>query len=187
MRLREHHVRLQSERVTLRPMTEDDWDILLKWNSDSEVLYYAEGDDVDSYSLAQIQGMYREVSQTAFCFIGEVEGRPIGECWLQEMNLDRILTRYADLDCRRIDLMIGEKGLWGKGLGTDIIRTLTRFGFVRQGADLIFGGVADYNPRSLGAFRKAGYRIHSRIRQPPGGKAQYECDHVLTRERYFSV
>ena len=111
--LKQHHITLQGERVTLRPMTEGDWDILLKWNSDPEVLYFSEGDDVKAYSLEQVQEIYRNTSQKAFCFTIELNGMPIGECWLQRMNLERILRRYPDLDCRRIDLMIGEKQLWG--------------------------------------------------------------------------
>jgi len=141
-------------------MTENDWDVLLKWNSDPKVLYYCEGDDVISYSLEQIQEMYRRVSQNAFCFITEVDGSPIGESWLQRMNLDRILAKYPGKDCRRIDLMIGEKDLWGRGLGTDVIRTLTKFGFEEENADVIFGcNIADYNPRSLKAFQRVGYEI----------------------------
>ena len=135
MKLREHETVLRGEKVVLRPMTEGDWDILLKWNSDPEVLYFSEGDDVTSYSLEDIQGMYRGVSQSAFCFVIELDGRPIGECWLQRMNLKRILKRYPGQDCRRIDLMIGEKDLWGRGLGTDVIQTLTGFGFEEEGAD----------------------------------------------------
>ena len=73
MKLRKHPITLKSEKVVLRPMTESDWDILLKWNSDADVLYYAEGDDVQAYSLEDIQGMYRGVSQAAFCFIAEVD------------------------------------------------------------------------------------------------------------------
>jgi RimJ/RimL family protein N-acetyltransferase len=42
------------ENIKLRPMTEDDWDVLLKWNSDPEVLYYSEGNDVTSYNLEEI-------------------------------------------------------------------------------------------------------------------------------------
>ena len=98
-------------------MTEDDWDILLKWNSDPEVLYYSEGDNITSRNLEEVQGIYRWVSQTAFCFMIEVGGMPIGECWLQRMNLERILEKYPNADCRRIDLMIGEKAFWGQGLG----------------------------------------------------------------------
>ena len=133
-KLREHNINLESGLIVLRPLTEDDWDILLKWNSDAEVLYWIEGDDVTSYSLEDVQGIYRGVSQNAFCFIIEFDGRPIGECWLQKMNLQRILDQFPDKDCRRIDLMIGEKQLWGRGIGTEVIRMLTEFGFEKAAA-----------------------------------------------------
>ncbi len=115
MKLREHDVRLRGERVILRPLTEEDWDILLRWNSDPEILTFADGEDVQSYGLEQVQRIYRPVSQRAFYFSVELGGVPIGECWLQQINLERILQRYPDADCRRIDLLIGEKELWGKG------------------------------------------------------------------------
>ncbi|MHC4074031.1 MAG: GNAT family N-acetyltransferase, partial [Planctomycetota bacterium] len=124
--LRRHNVILEGRtsrgvRIRLRPMTEDDWDILCRWNRDPEVLYYAEGDDVTSYRREEVQGIYRTVSRTAFCFIVEADGTSVGECWLQEMNIKRVLDKYPWSDCRRIDLMIGEKGLWGQGIGTEII------------------------------------------------------------------
>jgi RimJ/RimL family protein N-acetyltransferase len=183
VKLREHDIVLRGKKVVLRPMTEDDWDTLLKWNSDPEVLYFSEGDDVTSYNLGQIQGLYRSVSQNAFCFIIELDGRPIGECWLQQMNLERILAKYPGKDCRRIDLLIGKKDLWGHGLGTDAIRTLTRFGFEEETADLVFGcGIADYNTRSRRAFGKVGYELDAEIELPVGRKAQYEYDVVIRRE-----
>ncbi len=48
LKLREHAVTLQGKRVVLRPMTEDDWDLIVRWNEDAEVLYCVEGDDVSS-------------------------------------------------------------------------------------------------------------------------------------------
>ena len=89
MELRAHQLTLRGTNVLLRPLTEYDWALLLKWNNDPEVLYFAEGDDVRSYGLEQIQAIYRSVSQHAFCFVIEADGQPIGECWLQAMNLDR--------------------------------------------------------------------------------------------------
>src|SRR4051794_7271109 len=117
MKLREHSITLQGEAVQLRPMRETDWNILFEWNNDPEVLYFSEGEAITSYTLEQLQPIYRAVSQSGFCFIIEVAGQPIGECWLQQMNLDRILGKHAGQDCRRIDLLIGEKGRWGRGIG----------------------------------------------------------------------
>ena len=44
-----------------------------------------------SDSLAAVQDIYRTISQNAICFIIEYQARPIGECWLQRMNLERFL------------------------------------------------------------------------------------------------
>ncbi|MHC4593186.1 MAG: GNAT family N-acetyltransferase, partial [Planctomycetota bacterium] len=136
--IREHNVTLRDEDLVLRPMTEADWDILSEWNCDPEVLYYSEGDHVQEYDLARVQQIYRGTSQNAFCFVIEFEGAPIGECWLQRMNLERILAEYPGRDCRRIDLMIGEKELWGRGLGTRTIRLLVELAFGQEKADAVF-------------------------------------------------
>jgi RimJ/RimL family protein N-acetyltransferase len=184
MQLKPHDITLKGQTLTLRPMTENDWDILLKWNSISEVLYYAEGDDVSSRTLDDIQGIYRTTSQTAFCFIIELNGKPIGECWLQKMNLERILKQFPDTDCRRIDLMIGEMELWGRGLGTEAIRLLTNFAFEQERADYVFGcEVADYNPHSQKAFQKAGFKLYEKIEYPPGLKARFGLDFIIANPR----
>jgi RimJ/RimL family protein N-acetyltransferase len=188
-RLRVHDIQLSDANLLLRPMTEADWPVLLRWNNDPEVLYYAEGANVTSRTLEETQGIYRDVSQHAFNFIAELDGRPIGECWLQEMNLKRVLSRYPNtMDLRRIDLTMGEKTLWGQGYGTRIIRALVRFAFDECRADAVFGcDVADYNPRSRCAFEKNGFVVDQAIAQKPGRKAQVVFDMVLTRDRYSAA
>lgn len=183
----EHGVRLSGKTnrgivVELRSLMEQDWDLLFRWNQDPEVLYYSEGDDVQGYTLEEIQGIYRSVSQAAFCFVIEVGGIPIGECWLQSMNLEQILEAYPERGCSRIDLMIGERAYWGQGIGTEVIRLLTEFGFKEEDADMIFAcHVADYNLGSLKAFGKAGYNLILTEAVEPGKKAK--CHHFLAMRR----
>lgn len=166
-------------------MTEADWDLLFAWNNDPEVLYFADGGNVTSRTLEKVQGIYRGVSRGAFVFIAELNGRAIGDCWLQHMNIDRVLQRYPGLDLRRIDLVIGAKELWGKGWGTKMIGLLTRLGFEQEAADAVFGiGVADYNPRSRRAFEKNGYAVDQVIGRPPDAKAREEYDMVITRDSW---
>jgi RimJ/RimL family protein N-acetyltransferase len=186
--LKTHSISLVSPHLRLRPMTEGDWPILLEWNSDSAVLYFSEGDDVQSRSLEEIQEIYRYVSEHAFCFIVERGHEPIGECWLQDMNLPRILAANPGRDCRRIDLMIGEKHHWSRGYGTEIIRTLLRLAFEEQDADMVFGcEVADYNKRSRGAFSKAGFCQLQANTEPPGRKAKMTYDFRITRQEYREI
>lgn len=173
LNFRGHTFALKGERVHLRPMTENDWATVAVWETDSEVLYWADTDFVDSRSLDEVKGIFRTVSQTAYCFIVELNGKPIGDCWLQEMNVKKILKKYPKINCRRIDLVIGEKGLWGKGLGTDVIRTLTRFAFEHEKADMVFGITGDYNQRSQRAFEKACYQQVIKLKEPKGSRAKY--------------
>ncbi|MHC5033963.1 MAG: GNAT family N-acetyltransferase, partial [Planctomycetota bacterium] len=90
-------------------------------------------------------------------------------------------------DCRRIDLMIGTKGFWGRGLGTRAIRLLVELAFGREKADAVFAcGVGDHNPRSRRAFEKVGFEVYASIPQPPGSKATVIRDLLLTREAYLA-
>lgn len=186
MELRQHHTILTGQRIVLRPMTEDDWDILFRWNNDSDVLYFVEGDDVSSRTMEEVQAIYRSVSQTAWCFIIEYQKEPIGECWLQHANLDFILQQYPDADSRRVDLMIGQKELWGHGIGTEVVRQLTTFAFEHEQADLVWGcDIADYNRASQNVFQKVGYQLSETIPQPTGAKAGYCLNYVVTRETFI--
>lgn len=184
MLLKIHSVILKGHGVKLRPLTEADWPVLQAWNSDPEVLYFSEGADIQAYNLDQVKSIYRSVSQNALCFMIELDGRPIGEAWLQRMNLERILVDYPGYDLRRIDLMIGEKSLWGRGLGTEVIRLLTDLAFQQEGADYVFAvGIADYNFRSQRAFQKNDYRLVGRIPQPAGAKSKINIDLAIKNPR----
>jgi RimJ/RimL family protein N-acetyltransferase len=190
-RLHQHDVTLCGQTpggtaVCLRPLTEAHWPFLYRWYSDPEVLYYSEEDDVDAYSPEDVRGIYCQVSPTAFCFIIEADGVPVGDGWLQQMNYNHVLERYPNRDVRRIDLAIGEKDHWGRGIGTETIRLLTGFAFEEQGADLVYNvEIGDHNPRSWKAFRRVGYEIVDTVSLPPGSKGKYGYDLALTREQYL--
>ena len=176
-----HAVTLRGAAVTLRPMGEGDWDILLKWNNDPVVMELADHNPFEESTLEELQTIYRWISTHAYCFIMEVDGNPIGECWLQRMNLQRIVSQFPDKDLRRIDLMIGEKELWGRGYGTEAIRLLVDFGFQRERADAIFAPVMADNHRSQRAFQKNGFTCHARFQEPDG---RVNTDLVVWRTEY---
>ena len=149
-------------------MTEDDWHHLLKWNNDPEVMRYFDHEDFSAVTLGEIQSIYRWVSTHAHCFIIEVEGLSIGECWLQRMNLQHIVDQFPGEDLRRIDIAIGEKDLWGHGYGSEAIQLLVDFGFSHERADAIFGIVSADNERSLRAFEKCGFSTHALAQEEDG-------------------
>lgn len=174
MSLNSHAIELRSQTTVLRPMNEDDWPLLLQWNNDPEVRYFADDNTDALYTLETLEPIYRNIAQNALCFIIEIDAVPIGECWLQKMNIDHILAKYPNVDCRRIDLTIGDKNYWNRGIGTEVIHLLTQLAFTQESADLVFGcGIFDYNARSRKAFEKNGYQVDNKIAQPEGNKAKY--------------
>ena len=185
--IRAHDILLCEGDITLRPMCDGDLEsILLKWNNDAEVLYFSEGDDIASHNLEDIQGIYGYVSSMAFCFIIEYESTPIGECWLQKMNLEHILEQYPGLDLRRIDIMIGEKEYWGRGIGTRVVCMLTQFGFETENTDMIFYMPADYNVRSCKAAERVGYKLVNKTETKDNPKSKFDLNYAMTKADYFS-
>jgi RimJ/RimL family protein N-acetyltransferase len=180
--IRSHEVTLTKGGVVLRPMSEADWPLLMAVNNDPEVLFYSEGDDVASRPLDEVQAIYRHVSQSAFCFVIESDGAPVGDCWLQVLNLERLRSRFPNLDARRIDIEL-LRGAWGRGIGGASVRLLTAFAFGVQRADVVFGcDVADYNDRSRRLFEREGFKVVGVNEQPAGEKATITYDFARFRD-----
>ncbi len=140
MKLMIHTITLRGERVTLRPMTEADWPDLLRWISDPRWCIIPMARCADRTYLEEIQDIYRTVSQSALCFIIEHQVRSLGECMAAAHEPGAGAREYPGFELRRIDLMIGEKALWGQGLGTEVIRLLTDLAFSHERPIMYWGG-----------------------------------------------
>lgn len=174
--------------LVLRPLRDEHLPLLYKWCADPEVLYWTEGGCAAkdlSYGADTVHAIYGGVSQNAFCFLVEYGGIPVGECWLQKMNLPEVIRTYPpSLDVRRIDMSIGEKAYWNRGIGTRFIGMLIDFAFRTERVDVLHCFCEDYNVRSRRMWEKHGF---TRILEEPipdswKGSAQYH--YRLTKEEY---
>ncbi|MCL2531832.1 MAG: GNAT family N-acetyltransferase [Oscillospiraceae bacterium] len=181
-----HNITLTRGSITLRPLCDDHAPLLVKWGSNPDVLYWTDGPDAQPQTLDDVQGIWGQVSQQGLCFLIEYEGTAIGECWLQEMHERQRNINYVDepteLDLRRIDMSIGEKAYWGRGIGTQLIGMLTQFALEQQNVDVLYGITFDYNKRSQRAFEENGFRFAGEY---------HENEHTmtklrLTRQEYFA-
>lgn len=173
-------------KIALRTLSDEYLPYLYKWNSDPDVLYWTEGEDVKSYPPEVVHKIYGGISQDNFCFAVEANGEVIGSCWLQKMNLPNVKAMYPDeIDVRRIDMSIGEKSYWGKGIGTLFIGMLIDFAFNTEKVDVLHCFSEDYNVRSKRVWEKNGFTLilTEEIPQPHKGKLQYHWR--LTRDEYI--
>ena len=183
-----HHVKLTAVagtcRIVLRPITDDDIPLLCALNSDPEALRWAD-DNAEPYDEARVKGIWGYVSPMAYCFIVEADDVPIGDCWLQRMNLPEIQSLYPKgTDVRRIDMSIGKTAYWNRGIGTTMIRCLTDFAFREENVDVLHCMCNEENIRSVRVWEKNGFRL--KLQKPREGTDRFENHYVLTRETYFA-
>jgi RimJ/RimL family protein N-acetyltransferase len=187
-----HHVTLHGKTnqfdITLKPLSDEHLPLLYQWCADPEVLYWTEGgEDVEqSYDKETVHVIYGGVSQQALCFLIEANGVPIGESWLQKMNLPEVIAMYPEgCDVRRIDMSIGEKDYWNKGIGSEFVRILVEFAFDQEHVDVLHCICEDYNKRSGRVFVKNGFTLQHKEALPQPQKGKFQCHYVLTSEKYF--
>lgn len=189
--IKSHNITLYGSKkhnIVLRPLTDEHLPLLYKWCADPEVLYWTEtGEDISrSYDRDIVHKIYGGVSQNAICFLIETDGIPIGECWLQKMNLKDVLTMYySSADVRRIDVMIGEKEYWNKGIGSEFIPMLIDFAFNIEHVDVLHCLCEDYNVRSRKLCEKNGFTMILSEDLPQPQKGKYQHHYRLTREEYM--
>ncbi len=87
---------------------------------------------------------------------------------------------YYNIDTIRreaeIGITIGERDCWGRGYGTDAVKTLVRHIFRATGFRRIYLKTLDWNTRAQRAFEKAGFRICGRSRR--GGNAFIVMEYI---------
>ena len=176
--------------IIMRPLSDEHLPFLYKWSADPEVLYWTEGgEDVErSYGAETVHAIYGGVSQEALCFLIEVNGEAVGECWLQKMNLAHVKAMYSETaDVRRIDMAIGEKSMWGKGIGTAVISMLVDYAFNGEYVEILHCFNEDYNPRARRVWEKLGFSLilSEDLPQPQKGKLQHHFR--LTRQEYSNL
>ena len=64
-----------------------------------------------------------------------------------------------------VGLGIGERELWSKGYGADMMKLCIQYVFAELGLARLSLGLFEYNPRALRSYEKCGFRLEGRTRQ----------------------
>ena len=81
--------------------------------------------------------------------VEDLKGKHIGNVMYYNINSSR---GEAELG-----ITIGEKSYWGKGYGTDALRTLARYIFDSTDLNRVYLNTLDWNIRAQRSFKKAGF------------------------------
>jgi len=157
-------MRIQGEKVALRPMTVEEMPLFFEWatQSDGSAYWYGEmyGDRIPTrekffqdWKRHYFDGTEPEKGR---CFVILVDERPIGQVNYNEIDPDDRSTE--------LDIIIADDTDKSKGYGSDAVRTLARHLFENMGVRRCWIEAAEENPRAIKAYEKAGFRrVESRV------------------------
>lgn len=64
-----------------------------------------------------------------------------------------------------LSMFIGVKSCWGKGFATEVVRSITEYGFEHLGLERIQAGCYEEHIASLSVFKKVGYQVEGLLRE----------------------
>jgi len=135
---------LRGDRVTLRPLAEDDVEALAGLFAEPEVAEWWPGEN-----SVRLQALLDDEDE-GVGFVIEVDGGLIGFVqYFEETDPD---YRHASID------IVLHPDWTDKGLGTDAVRTLARHLFDEVGHHRITIDPALINARAIASYRKVGFR-----------------------------
>ncbi|GAA2809446.1 hypothetical protein GCM10010441_37520 [Kitasatospora paracochleata] len=152
---------LAGELVRLRELRESDLPALVAWWREPALAVQQTTGPVHPQPDGAVAEMFRAWSRNTHTDLGlSVETRDTGE-------LAGHVTLYGANPkdrCATLAVVIGP-GFQDRGLGTDTLRTIVRYGFCELGLHRVELTVNGYNSRALAAYAKAGFVEEGRRRE----------------------
>jgi RimJ/RimL family protein N-acetyltransferase len=165
--------RILGEKVTLSPMKRKNIRRIFEWANSPEVIPYWYG---RQKTLREIKQDYRSHyfsdrhPYSGRCFTISVDEVPIGMIAHNKIDKDNKSTD--------IDIVIGHKDHWGKGYGTDALKTFVSYLFRWLCLNRIWLATYVHNKRAISAYKKVGFKQEGILREDALISGQY-VDSIL--------
>jgi RimJ/RimL family protein N-acetyltransferase len=151
---------MRGELVRLRAIEPSDAEALWRWVRDPEVVRWM--DDGYLQSLAGIRKRLEDFPRNGFGdLLFGVEALSGGVL----IGAVRLRGAEPELGLAELDIYLGEKEYWGRGYGTDTMRTICRYGFEKMRLHKISLDVVTENQSAHHIYEKVGFVDEGRLRQ----------------------
>lgn len=167
-------MRLTGEQVSLRPLTERHLPMCFRWIHDPEVIRYLHFPIPKT--MKEERRWFREIkekspSEKLFAIHHRQSGTYIGNITLHKIDTKR------NKNCS-LGILVGEKGYWDRGFGSDAIKTLLRYCFEKLKLHKVSLIVDPKNKRAIRCYEKCGFRKEGYLKDEIFHKRKW-CDAVL--------
>jgi RimJ/RimL family protein N-acetyltransferase len=160
---------IKGSRIELRAIEREDLPRNVEWLNDPDVMAYF--GPLEPMSLADEERWFESQMQQSNVrnFSIYCEGEHVGS------------AGYSRIDWRErsaeVGLFIGNKELWNRNIGTDVMSTLVQFGFEQMNLHRICLRVYEENVRAIACYQKVGFQQEGKMRDASFRHGRYH--HIL--------
>ncbi len=155
---------MEGKMIRLRGYEFSDLDFVMKWINDEDVTQFL-GSGMVAFPISSIAerkfieqaGLSESPSNKIFVIETLADHRPIGTISFNGIDW---VNRHSP-----VGIMIGDKGCWNRGYGTDAMRVLMRLAFDKLNLHRLWLHVYDYNQRAIRSYEKCGFRREGVLRE----------------------
>lgn len=151
---------IQGEKIWLRPFEEEDMKLMAKWHNDQEImtLFAITKETSEEYWQKWLE---RSVASPNVVYFGIAKKG--GNELIGYVHLDGIMWNHRL--CRDIGILIGEKGEWSKGYGTEAMKLMIYHAFNTLGLHRLELMTFPFNKRGLKVWKKCGFKKEGVMRK----------------------
>lgn len=168
---------LVGEKTKLRPLRDDDLARRVEWLNDPETYRLLTGCNPSRQMYLVDAKRWRsilEADPNAVVFaIDTISGRHIGDVDLH--NIDKAKGSA------KLTILIGDKLYWGRGYGSDVIKTVLNYAFSELGLKSVMLRVFAFNKRAIRCYEKCGFQ---QVGSEPVISNTEEIQMVATKESF---
>ncbi len=153
-------VMISGARVTLRAFEPADADVVWRWQQDPAVVRWLETGLPES--LHRFRSRFEAISHNSYerleLAIETIEGQEL-------VGLVALRGAKPEIGDAELAVYIGESGHWGRGLATDAVRTICRYGFETMRLHKVWLTVYPENESARRVYAKVGFVEEGRLRE----------------------
>lgn len=143
----------------LREPDPGDVDALLPIKNDPEIAALLAG-TTHAWSRSDLLDWvahHQTAPNEAFFVIADDTDRAVGHAALYRIDTSAGSAEFG--------ILLGDKSVWGKGIGSQVTRSVIDYGFETLGLRRIYLEVLETNERAKRVYEKLGFRVEGRLRQ----------------------
>ena len=161
--------------ITLRKLTFNDVQPFYTWINDSDVIRYSLSLFKTLESESEINEWFRDLLRSKDLNYGIVlksTGKLIGYAGLCKISKTNKSAEYF--------IFIGEKSLWGKGIGKEVTEKILQIGFMEYKLHRIMLTVSEYNTGGQKAYKRTGFLEEGRMREATFRDGRYHDKIIMS-------